>query len=362
MSLSILQATASTDRRGAEIFGYFLGDALSERGHRVTTVALAPGKRSERLDLPTLGRSARSPATLRRLRQAFGAADVVVGHGSKTLSACALAGIRVGTPFVYRSIGDPRYWGASRSRRIRTGFFLRRAHSIAVVWPGAADALAALYGIALDRVRVIPRGVPGDQFRPMDARERLEARRRLGLDEGSLMVAYVGALSSEKGVANAIRAVAPLRDVRLVMAGDGPERDALASLADELAPGRITFLGESNDPAAVMAASDVLVLPSVTEGTPGVLIEAGLCGLPVVATDVGGVATIVVDQETGVLVPPGDVERLTDGLRSVLADGSELGRKARAHCLEHFEMNVVADAWETLLSSVVGRSTLEGVS
>lgn len=87
-----------------------------------------------------------------------------------------------------------------------------------------------------------------------------------------------------------------------------------------------------------LAAADVLMLPSLSEGLPGVLIEAGLSGIPVVATDVGGIREIVRSGETGLVVPPGDSKALGDALRAALANGHEMGSAARSHCLERFEM------------------------
>jgi glycosyltransferase involved in cell wall biosynthesis len=114
-------------------------------------------------------------------------------------------------------------------------------------------------------------------------------------------------------------------------------------------------------PADALAAADVVVSCSRTEGMPGVLIEAGLSGRPAVATDVGGVAEIVRDGETGMLVRPGDVGGLTAALVRALAERSRLGVAARAHCLATFEIGVVADGWADLLRTLgVGASVLEG--
>ena len=166
------------------------------------------------------------------------------------------------------------------------------------------------------------------------------------------VVAYVGALSPEKRVGDAIDAVAGLPAAHLVIAGAGPQGDDLATRAERDAPGRTHFLGMVKDTRLVYRAADVVVLPSVTEGIPATLIEAGLSGLPVVATDVGGIRQIVVPGETGFLVTPGDVE----GLRRVIdsAFGSaHFGDAARAHCLERFDLSVIADGWADLLGPMV---------
>jgi glycosyltransferase involved in cell wall biosynthesis len=150
-----------------------------------------------------------------------------------------------------------------------------------------------------------------------------------------------------------VLAVAALPGVRLAIVGDGPQRGAVTAAARGLAPGRVDFLGPVVDPALTLAAADVLVLPSRTEGIPAVLIEAGLSGLPVVATDVGGVREVVVSGETGLLVAPGDGPALVGALRHALANGHGMGAAARERCLARFEMAAVAARWDDLLAGLL---------
>lgn len=339
----ILQVLTDDDRRGAQVFGVDLGRELQARGRRVRTVALAPG-RVGGLDVGVLGPAPLAPATLRALRAEIRRAGVVVAHGSTTLPACAAAGAGTGVPLVYRSIGDPRHWGAGPARRLRVRLYYRRvAHAVAL-WPGSAQALAGTFGVDPRRISVIPNGVPEDRCAPVDAAGRGAARRALDLPQLARVVVYVGALAPEKEVGTAIRAVAGLPHTHLLVIGDGPERAALAGLA-----GGARLLG-AGDPAQAFAAADVVVLPSRTEGMPGVLVEAGLRGLPAVATAVGGVAEVVLDGRTGRLVPPGDVAALRAALGEVLPHAAELGAAARAHCRERFTMAVVGEAWDAVLA------------
>lgn len=342
----------STRRRGAEVFASDLGAALSERGLDVRSVALAASDDPTALSLVALGQRRLGLDTLLGLRREIRRAGLVLAHGSTTLPACALGTLGTGTPFVYRNIGDPRYWAASPIRRRRSALLLSRAAAIAVLWEGAADAIVAQHRIPRSRIRVIPNGAPAVRFPAVDEPRRAAARAALGLPRDRQVVLYLGALSREKDVGTAVRAVAAVPDVALVVVGDGPERPALVALADELIPERVTFLGSVDDPAGVLAAADALVLPSRTEGMPGVLIEAGLSSLPVVATNVGGVAEIVEDGVTGRLVPPGDPGATTSALREVLANANGLGEAGRQRCLERFEMGVVADRWRVLLDDL----------
>lgn len=347
-----LGVVVSTQRRGAEIFATDLAEALGAGGVRTRTVALVPGQGSTCLDLPTLGRRRLGISTLRALRSQAGRAGVVIAHGSSTLPASALATLGLSTPFVYRNINDPLYWSATPTRRLRVVAGLRRASAVAALWPGVVPTLTGRYGVPAAKIRVIPNGVPAARFPWVDSTGRTAARAALGLEADRPIVVYLGHLAAEKYVHVAIAALSSLPETELVVAGRGPERPRLEALARELAPGRVRFLGTTSEPALVLAAADVLVLPSETEGMPAVLIEAGLSGVPAVATPVAGVPDVVLDGETGRLVAPGDPVALANALREVLAAPGDLGRTARAHCLKHFEIKVVAAQWRELLAAV----------
>ncbi len=346
----VLQIVASTDPRGAEVFALSLASAL-EPTVRVTTLALAPGA-SGGLPVETLGSTRLGVATLAALRRRMGAADAVVAHGSTTLPACAVAGVGLGRPIVYRNIGDPLQWSNTRARRLRTRLLLARMQRIVALTSGTADVLSTTLGVRPDRVRIVPNGVDGTRFVPAGPGERRAARDALGLADTATVALYVGALSPEKNVDVAIAAVAARPDLTLLIVGDGLERDRLERLADADAPGRVRFLGRTEDPGPQYHAADVVVLPSRTEGMPAVLIEAGLCELPVVASDVGFVREIVVPDRTGVLVAAGDAGALAGGIDRALADREQLGAHAGRRCRERFTLERVAAEWMGVLDDL----------
>jgi glycosyltransferase involved in cell wall biosynthesis len=329
-----------------------LGRSLQGRGRSVRTVALVPGQGGG-LHVPTLGSQRLGPATLVALRGEARAAKVVIAHGSSTLPACAIATVGTGTPFIYRNIGDPEHWSSAPARRVRTRLLLRQATAVVALSSTTAADMNDRLHVPRARLHVIPTGVAADDFPPVDPASRRSARLALGLRDTGAVVVYLGALSPEKDVGLAIEAVASLPDVHLVVAGDGPDRASLEARATARVPGRVTFVGDVPNARPVLAAADVLVLPSRTEGLPGVLIEAGLSGLPVVATDVGLVREIVVDGETGRLVPAGDATALAAALADVIHDADAVGTAARTRCLERYELGAVAAAWDALIGSLV---------
>ncbi len=162
------------------------------------------------------------------------------------------------------------------------------------------------------------------------------------------VVLYAGALVPEKGVSTAVEAMAHIPTATLLVAGDGPERAALEHGGD-YAPGRVHFLG-SVDVHPVYSLADVVVLPSRGDSMPGVLIEAGLCGIPCVATPVEAIVDIVLHRETGVIVPTDDPAALAVGIAVAVRDADQLGTAARAHCLSKFDIEVVGRAWAEVLS------------
>lgn len=348
----VLQVVTDTDRRGGQVFACDLHHALEVRGREVRTVALQGARHSEALDLPVLGVQRRGPDTLRNLRREIAHSDVVVGHGSATLVACAVAGAATSTPFVYRQISDQPFWVNTRSRRLRVRAYLRRPSAVVALWPGAAEVLAHQFGVPAGRICVIPNGVPKDRFPVPSGEVREAARAQLGLSPDSSVVASLNALVPEKGVDVAVRAVGEL-GVELLIAGDGPERGHLEGLAEKVAPGKVRFMGNTADPRQVYAAADVVVLPSRGgDSMPAVLIEAGMSALPVVATRVGGTERIIEAGVTGEIAEPGQVTGFVVALEKVLADPRGYGRAARKQCVGNFDIDMVAGAWNRLLSDM----------
>ena len=152
--------------------------------------------------------------------------------------------------------------------------------------------------------------------------DKAEVRRQLGWRKSDIIAIYIGGLVTSKGVRDLAAACDPLlrqdENFRLVCIGDGPAWDAFVGLSNVHSPGRVS----PDEIPPLLQGADFLVLPSHSEGMPQAVLEAMNCGLPVVATRVGGVPEAVVDGETGLLVEAHDVEGLRSAIERMITDVS----------------------------------------
>ena len=194
--------------------------------------------------------------------------------------------------------------------------------------------LLANQGVSAERIHVLPNTIAP---RPPVNQERVAAlRQSLQLPPDVPILLAVGRFSSEKGHADLLRAFAQLPDsARLVLVGDG----ILLSELERLAGPRVTFAGHQSDVSPYYALATHFVLPSLSEGSPNVLLEAMAAGLPIVSTRVGGVPETVTDGESALLVPAGDPTALATALRRLLdqpAYAQQLAAAGRHRVATHF--------------------------
>ena len=160
-----------------------------------------------------------------------------------------------------------------------------------------------------------------------------------------------------KGIDVLLRALAGVPNVRLHVAGEGPDRDDLVALAESLdLADRVSFRPWTDDPQAELAEVDVFVLPSRNEGFPLSIVEAMLAGRSVIATDVGSVGEAV-DADTGVVVAPDDVDALRAAIAALADDRGlrvRLGLAGRERALERFTADVMARRFEELYARITG--------
>jgi glycosyltransferase involved in cell wall biosynthesis len=209
------------------------------------------------------------------------------------------------------------------------------------------------FRLPADRLTTIPNGVDLDRFRPRAPSAR----------SGGPVIGCTARLHRKNDHASLLRAfarIAPARaDARLLLVGRGPEEGRLRVLAERLGlSARIRFAGEHADVAPFLGEMDLYVQPSVAEGMPNSILEAMAAGLPVVATAVGGTPEVVVDGETGLLVPPADPEALAAAMERCLEDPritATFGRAGRARVEAHFGEAAMLRRVEDLLDSLVGQ-------
>jgi len=234
---------------------------------------------------------------------------------------------------------------------------LKRFDAVCAVSPAIAQELVSL-GLHRERVTVIPNGIDVTAF---DATPI--ARHEPAQGEARQVVGIVARLDLQKGFDYLLRAVASLRGsfpaLRLLIVGEGPDREAIEQMVRRYDLGEVvTMAGQQTDMPAAYASMDIFVLPSLNEGLPMTLLEAMAAGKPIIATRVGAIATVIADQETGLLIAPADGAGLTHALRQLLADSGlrrRLGRNGRAKVAQNFTAGAMVQKYRDVYKQVLAR-------
>jgi glycosyltransferase involved in cell wall biosynthesis len=362
-AMRILHLIATGQRRGAEVFASDLIAALHAPGLDQRVAVLHGGPPwAVRFGVPATALGARrrpldpgAVAGLRRVLRDW-RPDLVQAHGGEPLKYAALAA--PGAPIVYRRIGSVS-WLSSGPRRLLYGRLVRRAARVVAVAEAVREETVAAFGLDPGRVVTIPNGVDPGRLAP--TRGRAATRTALGIDQLATVVLSLGALTWEKDPLGQLAASAPaLRrrpDLVHLFAGEGPLRaDLEAAAGRERVDRRVLLLGSRGDVGDLLAASDLLLFASRTEGMPASLIEAGVAGLPVAGVALPGVPEVVEAGVTGLLVAPGDRDGLAAAVERLAADGglrAAMGAAARSRCRERHGIDAIAGAYRDLYREVV---------
>lgn len=322
---------------GIEYFVQELAEGLAGKGHEVTLLTRRfPGqkKREKKGNLTVLrvpwlkGFHLRNPSfnALSFLKALSIDFDVAHGHGPvASFYAVTLARLKnkrsVATPHGI-AFNQPQYSRAtSKALKDMEDFAYSRADTVIFLTEEEKKKFKSAFGFLPKDSRVMPLGVRLQDY----GKGRAATRKALDLGK-DFTYCFVGRLSKVKGLDYLLEAMAGIPNARLVIAGDGPERERL----EEEAPSNVEFLGHRTDAPRILAASDCFVLPSLSEGLPVSLLEAMATGLPCIVTDIG---LPVKKGKSALVVPAKNAKALRRAMERVRSDASlrrKLSRNARA--------------------------------
>ncbi|MBN8727800.1 MAG: glycosyltransferase [Xanthomonadales bacterium] len=266
-------------------------------------------------------------------------------------------------PAATRRISNRRDMGFNKSPALRSAFRLVSGRFDRVLAPSRAilDALVVEEGVPAERCLAIPNGVDIDRFRPASASERQALRADAGFPDDALLIACVANLTPVKHHADLLEAFALVRRkcpaAHLLLAGSGPLEADLRARAGTLGIGAaVHFLGSTEEVERTLRMADLAVLASATEGLSNALLEAQASGLAVVATRVGGNPDLVVEGQTGCLVPPRDPPALAAALLRLAGDPAlraTFGAAARRRAVERHAPAAMVAAYDALYRELV---------
>jgi glycosyltransferase involved in cell wall biosynthesis len=370
MGIRVLHVVACSQRRGAELAALELADELDQLGYRNRVVALTPAfDGGLEPGLVPLGDSrGERPRDLvsgvRKLRRVLAddPVDVVVAHGGWPAQVVALAARPRGPLLVWqRILGLPdKVWGPVRRR---WWWIVARQFDAAVALTD--DQAAELRRLGFPKlVWLIPNFRKTDRFRDIDrATAAARLRVEVGVFDGTPLVGFVGHLVRQKRPDRALEVVAQLLAqgciAHLVVAGRGPLGAKLEADARRLGVGeRVTFLGQRDDVEVVLGGVDLALLTSEAEGVPGVAVEALMAGCPMVTVPVGGVAEVVEDGITGLVLDSDDPASMARAVAGLLADGetrAAMSHASRCRADGFSAAAAAADYAERITAALAGR-------
>jgi L-malate glycosyltransferase len=283
--------------------------------------------------------------------------DIVQANGSDTLKYSILAKKRSRSdwPIVYRNISIASSWLRYPAHRHWGRWLARQISHVAAVSEESGADYCRTYALPRDKVTVIPIGTHLPESLNPDAARAVLAR-AAGVGGAERLLIHVGSFSPEKnhvGLLQMFSQVA-VREPRahLVLVGDGPLRPFIETMiARNNLDKRVSVLGTRSDAADLMAGAELLLLPSLIEGLPGVILEAAARAVPCVATDVGSVSAAIDNGRSGMIIEMGDHDSFADAVTDLLQDPvrrQAMGVAARTFIAPRYGMDSIVAMFEML--------------
>jgi L-malate glycosyltransferase len=360
--LRVLHVVSSLQVGGMEQFVLRIAAEQQRGGHYVSVMGLQGGPlldEARRLGLealvlegPKMGRALRAIQAMLRRQP-----DIAHAHNPGALPYALLAKLSTRSRVVMTRHGQ-------EPKRIGGLLEWRGTDAVVAVSEAAAAAMRAQYPANARKISVIINGV--HRADAPSCREKVRAELGLTREVVGIVVARLDRL---KGHESLLRALSLLREastkVTMLVAGDGPERANLETLAGQLELGsdRLRLLGYRSDISELLSAADFFVLPSLTEGLPLSILEAMAQALPVVATPVGGIPEVITDGLNGLLVPVNQPAALSAAIAKLAGDPilrRSLGETACSHAHDHFSFERMAQRYEELYRSLLARDRASG--
>lgn len=372
---TIMQICASPSWGGMEMHVGFLSTQLAKRGHKIIPVC-HPGSPLERnlqergfIPLRIRLGGYFHPSGISKLAQWVdeNGVDLVHSHYSRDLWTIVPALRRRGrVPLILT-----KHLGTQKPKRDPLHRWIyRRVNHVVAISEVIRRNLLATHPLRPEQVSVVHHGVDLSQFAP-EAVDRSQVREELGLTPEHLVLGMIGRVQVSKGylefLAMARQIAAEIPPARFLLAGEASRGEAgeaemiLAKIQEWQLDKVVRHLGFRRDVPRLLAAMDIFVFPSHAEAFGLALIEAMAMAKPVIASNCDGVLDVVIDQQTGLMVPPRHVEALSQAVRSLARNAAQrlaIGRRGREHVLQHFSLDRMLNAIESIYHTALSKTAI----